>query len=77
MTIGTTRATNASHYFYSFIVHKPVVPVVFGVPNENADDVIAGVPNVNVGAVDLEPKNPPPSDVAVANVILYIYATYS
>lgn len=56
--------------------HKPVVPVVFGVPNENADDVTAGVPNVNVGAVVLEPNNPPPSDVPVANVILDTYSTY-
>jgi hypothetical protein len=50
------------------------VAVVFGVPNENADVVTAGVPNVNVGAVVLLPNKDPPSDVP-AVVILFIYIT--
>lgn len=50
----------------------PVVALVFGVPNENAEDVVvtAGVAKVSVGAVDLLLKKLPPNGVAVADDIL-------
>ena len=68
--------TSDTHHVYAFN-NIPVVAVVFCAPNENADDAAAtaGVPNVNVGAVDLLPKKLEPSDVPAANVILYIYIT--